>query len=150
MSLFSREERIQQLKDIINSFQDSDFGQPLSVQNPEHIPEITPPKGVHPRLYLTKKRLEEIRAGLHAEENKYAYEKFIWLSESNCDGVVTDFESEESVSHYRVHDTNILTCIHAKAFRYALTGDTLYGYAAVAALKAYLKHPFPSFCREQQ
>ena len=138
MNAINKNERIRQLKEKISLFQDSDFGEPISVQNPQHIPEIKPPKA-HPRLFVTPKRLEEIRANLHAEENKYAYEKYLQLSDSDCDGVVHDHLDENSSSHYRIIDADIITCIEAKAFRYLLTQDELYGYEAIAALKSYLK-----------
>ena len=114
------------------------FGELLECSVPENKPEKVPPANVHPRLYFTKNKLEKIKKNLTHEENKYAYEKYIMLSEMECDGTVTDFTDENSLSHMRVVDCNILTVLCAKAFRYVVTGDELYGYEAVAGIMSYL------------
>ena len=135
----SREQKIKELIKKISEFKDEDFGELLECPKPDKKPEHIPPKNVHPRLYFTKKRLDEIRAGLLHEENKYAYELYVKLSETECDGVVRDFTDTNSMSHMRIIDSDILTCLSAKAFRYALTGDELYGYEAVAGALSYMK-----------
>ena len=136
----TREEKIKLLQEKIASFKDEDFGEMLnSKETVKEKPEHIPPKGVHPRLYFTKNKIEEIKNNLTHQENKYAYEKYIELSECECDGEVTDFTDTNSMSHMRIIDSNILTCLNTKAFRYAITGDELYGYEAVAGVLTYLK-----------
>ena len=135
----TREEKIACLKAKIAAFCDEDFGEMLPCPKAEKKPKYTPPAGVHPRLCFTKKRLEDIKKNLNCDENKYAYERYTELCEMECDGVVTDFTDANAMSHMRMIDSNILTILNAKAFKYALTGDELYGYEAVAGVLSYLK-----------
>ncbi len=135
----NREEKIKLLQEKIASFKDEDFGEMLPCPKAEKKPKYVPPANVHPRLCFTEKRLEEIRAGLLHEENKYAYERYCILTETECDGEVRDFTDTNSVSHMRIVDSDILTILNAKAFKYALTKDELYGYEAVAGVLSYLK-----------
>ncbi len=138
--ILTKEEKIGLLKEKIAGFKDEDFGELLkSTVSAEEKPEHIPPKGVHPRLYFTKNRIEEIKNNLTHQENKYAYEKYIELSECECDGIVTDITDTNSMSHMRIIDSNILTCLNAKAFSYIITGNELHGYEAVAGVLSYLK-----------
>ena len=135
----TREEKISALKAKIASFKDEEFGELLHCPKAEKKPKYLPPKNIHPRLCFTAKRLEQIKKNLTCEENKYAYDRYIELSETECDGVVTDFTDSNGISHMRIVDSNILTILNAKAFRYALTGDEVFGYEAVAGVLSYLK-----------
>ncbi len=135
----TREEKISLIKERIASFTDEDFGELLPCPKAEKKPKYIPPKDVHPRLCFTAKRIEEIKRNLTCEENKYAYDRYIELSETECDGVVRDFTDSNGISHMRIVDANILTILNAKAFRYALTGDEVFGYEAIAGVLSYLK-----------
>ena len=129
---------IDKIKELLASYKDEDFGEMMKLEKCGYIPPEMPPK-THPRLYLTPKRVDEINDTLLADENKYAYEKYIQHSETECDGFVYDHTSTESLSHFRIIDSDIHTIIQAKALRYALTKEEKYGYEAVAATMAYLK-----------
>ena len=129
---------IKELKELLSSYKDEDFGKMMEIEKSSYIPPEVPPKA-HPRLYLSEKRIKEINDNLFADENKYAYEMYMKLSDMECDGFVYDHTSDASLSHFRIIDSDIHTIIQAKAFRYALTKEEKYGYEAVAATMAYLK-----------
>ena len=92
-------------------------------------PKLTPPAG-HPRLLLTPGTLPEIRRNLKHPENAPAEQKVRELAASPLempqkDGVV-------------VYDRNYLLQIEARAFLYALEGDSRLGKEAVEAIREYI------------
>lgn len=139
MNSNEKELKIKALKEKIATFSDEDFGELLVSPKVDKKPKHIPPANTHPRLYFTENALGKIRKGLLHEENKYAYELYMQLSETECDGVVRDITDTNSMSHMRIVDSDILTCLVAKAFRYALTKDELFGYEAVAGALSYMK-----------
>lgn len=131
-------ENILRLKKLINSFNDSDFGEPIYSPEPEQMPEIAPPKGRHPRLGFTAERLGRILKSIDKGDSKYAYAEIMRLSEMECDGILRDFTNQDVINNVRTVNCEIHNIILSKAFRYASAGDELYGYQAIYALKNYL------------
>ena len=92
-------------------------------------PKLTPP-AEHPRLLLTQRTLPEIRKNLKHPENAPAVRKVRELAAAPLkmpqkDGVV-------------VYDQNHLLQIEARAFLYALEGDSRLGEEAIAAIREYI------------
>ena len=92
-------------------------------------PKLTPPAG-HPRLLLTERTLPEIRENLKHPENAPAVRKVRELAAAPLtmpreDGVV-------------VYKRNYLLQIEARAFLYALEGDSRLGKEAVKAIREYI------------
>lgn len=129
---------INELKNLISNFEDSDFGEPVFSPAPEKMPEITPPNGVHPRMGFTKERLPKILENIEKGDNKYAYAEIMRLSDAECDGVLRDFTSQDVSNNCRTANCEIHNIILCKAFRYAAYGEKEYGYEAIYALKNYL------------
>lgn len=129
---------IEELKILIDRFEDATFGDPIPSPNPENIPTDTPPKAVHPRLGFTKKRLPEILRGAERGENKYAYAEVMRLSDMECDGVVRNISNHDLSNNARVENCEIHNIILSKAFRYAAYKDEQCGYEAIYALKNHL------------
>jgi len=128
----------EELKILIDKFPDFDFGEPIYSPEPEKMPDITPPKGKHPRMGFTAERLSEILKNVQTGENRYAYSEVMRLSEIECDGVIRDITNQEVSNNVRTVNCELHNIILSKAFRYAAFGDEQYGYEAVYALKNYL------------
>ena len=129
---------IEELKKLIDSFHDEDFGEPLDPSSPSKMPTKTPPKGKHPRMGFTAERLPNILKDVEKGDNKYAYAEVMRLSEIEFDGVMRDFENKDICNNARVVNGEFHNIILCKAFRYAAFGDEQYGYEAIYALKNYL------------
>ena len=129
---------INELKNLIASFSDDMFGEPIYSPEPEKMPEFTPPAGKHPRMGFTKERLPLILNNINEGDNKYAHSEIMRLSDIECDGIVRDFESHDVCNNVRAVNCEIHTIILCKAFRYAAYGDKIYGLEAIYALKNYL------------
>ena len=123
----------------INSFPDSDFGEPMPTPACSYKPKIVPPS-VHPRMGFTAKKLEKLKKDFHHPENIYAKNSIIAASDMDFDGVPTDIDNQEVVNNVRIKSGEFNFIVLSKALRYALTGDKLYGYEAIYALKNLLKH----------
>ena len=129
---------INELKKIISDFSDEDFGEPLPCTKCEYVPTVIPPK-VHPRIGFTAARLEQLKQDVHHPENKYAWELIMSASDIDFDGVPTDVENREVINNIRVKSGEFHFIILSKALRYAITGDELYGYEAILAIKNLLR-----------
>jgi hypothetical protein len=130
---------IEELKNAINGFADSDFGDPIYSPEPECCPEKLPTACMHPRLGFTKKRLPSILHDVEEGDNKYAYREVMRLSLLECDGVMRDFENHDLTNNARVVNCEVHNIILSKAFRYAAFCDERFGYEAIFALKNYLR-----------
>ncbi len=127
-------ETIEKYTNMIASFNTPDFGEYTSATfingNSYRKPTFYPDEA-HPRILFTESSIDSIRTNLSAEQNELAYEKYIALSDSPCDGKFKTLSG--SMSHN--YDEDIVSKIEAKAFRYAMTGEKLYGYEAIYAIK---------------
>ena len=129
---------IAELKQLIDSFQDVDFGEPIDPSTPTKMPTIMPPRGKHPRMGFTAERLPSILKDVEKGDNKYAYAEVMRLSEIEFDGVMRDFENKDICNNARVVNGEFHNIILCKAFRYAAYGEEQYGYEAIYTLKNYL------------
>ena len=112
---------VESLKGLIASFDDSVFGEPIGdlFASPFAPPPVYPTKGMHPRVIVNAGDLERIKPRLAKPQNKSAYESYLSYTECLMTG------------EYAGSTFELLTRIEAKAFRYLLTGEELYGYQAI-------------------
>ncbi len=112
---------IDSLKDLIASFDDSVFGEPIGdiFTSPFPHPPVYPTAGMHPRVIVNAGDLERIKPSITKPQNKSAYESYLSYTECLMTG------------EYAGSTFELLTRIEAKAFRYLLTGEKLYGYQAI-------------------
>ena len=133
-TIMTVEQAIEQYKKQAAAFTTADFGEysPTSFTsaNTYRAPKVYPGEA-HPRILFTPNSIDSLRANLGADENKTAYNRYISLSDSPCDGKF------KSVTGSMTHnmDYGITANIEAKAFRYAMTGEKIYGYQAIIAIK---------------
>ncbi len=94
-------------------------------------PCVLPPRGVHPRLLLNRSVLERLKTDLDAPENAAAMKETLALAEASCDGLLPDLSAEGK------HNMDYRACAaaEARAFRYAMTGDSHYADEAVTIVK---------------
>ena len=131
-------QKIEEYKTKIAEFNTLDFGQYSSSIFTDAIkskgyssPTVFPSEDAHPRILFTENSISQVRDNLNSDENKSAYTQYMLNSYLPCDGVFA--VPKNSTSHN--WDVNVTTAIEAKAFRYAMTGEKLYGYEAIYALK---------------
>ena len=131
-------QKIEEYKTKIAGFNKADFGEYTSSIFTDAIeikgysaPTVYPAKGAHPRVLFTENSASTIRENFEASENKNAYTQYMLNSYVPCDGVFTTLTN--STSHN--WNSSVTTAIEAKAFRYAMTGEKLYGYEAIYAIK---------------
>ncbi len=123
------------LMDQLNS---ADFGQVTPLSSTAYpAPSVYPTEGQHPRVMFNGETLQEIRGNLTANENRYAYAAYLERAEQSVTGILPAVT--ESTSKHANYDTNVLAVIEAKAFRYALTGEELYGYQAILAIQNFIR-----------
>ena len=137
-SIMTVGQKIEEYKTKIASFSTADFGEYTPAIFNDAIskkgyksPDVYPTSGAHPRVLFTDASLAEIRENLETEENKSAYTQYMLNSYIPCDGVFAaiDKPGKNNMDH------GVTMAIEAKAFRYALTGEKLYGYEAIYAIK---------------
>ena len=137
-SIMTVGQKIEEYKTKIAAFSSADFGEYSSSIFTDAIskkgyksPDVYPTSGAHPRVLFTDNSLAEIRDNLESEENKAAYTQYMVNSYLPCDGVFAAIEKPGTNNM----DYGVTKAIEAKAFRYALTGEKLYGYEAIYAIK---------------
>lgn len=112
-------------------FRTADFGGLKSFTSPFKTPSVLPVKGEHPRVMVNKSTLPGLKKALSAAENENAVYQFTYLAEKKVTtGAFGSRGSETSNT-----DRTILCAIEAKAYKYLLTGEKVYGYQAIYALK---------------
>ncbi len=137
-------EAIEYYKGLSASFNTASFtltsGQTYEVEEIQKIfkngnkykaPTIYPDKGEHPRMLFTANTIDEVRKNIKSPESKKAYDRYIALSDSPWDG---KFNPTTATSPNN-SDGGKAAIIEAKAFRYAMTGEEIYGYQAIYAAK---------------
>ena len=112
-------------------FKTSDFGGLKSFTSPFKAPSVVPTKGQHPRVMVNESTLPKLKKALSASQNENAVYQFTYLAEKKVTtGAFSSRGSETSNA-----DRTILCAIEAKAYKYLLTGEKVYGYQAIYALK---------------
>lgn len=123
--------QIKQYVELINRFDTEDFGTIPSVELSGFYnkPLYSPVKGEHPRLLFTSDDKERIINGFSKKENKVAFSKYESLILQDTSGSFMAGTDSTNINF------DVLSIIEAKAFRYAITGEELYGYQAIYAVK---------------
>lgn len=94
------------------------------------MPTVFPPAGVHPRLFFTEKDIPTIKANMTAEQNAAA------LANLNSDlAYEGDGSFGESRNGHNYDGGKIFNAIEARAFDYAINGNTEHGQEAVSMMK---------------
>ncbi len=127
------QEKIKEMKAKVASFKTSDFGTSTTLQSPFASPETSPTRGQHPRLLVTDASLAAIRAELSVDESAYGSQEYRSLVEMKFTGILPAVP-EDSLNY----DARGLGAIEAKAMEYLLTGNQLYGYEAIYAIKNFI------------
>ncbi len=101
--------------------------------NKYDVPSVYPDKGEHPRILFTENTVDDVRDNLLHQENIGAYKQYMRFSELSWDGKFPEATGSPATNY----DSGKVAIIEAKAFRYAMTGEKIYGYEALyAALNA--------------
>ncbi len=121
-------------KQLAASFNTADFGTYTSSEftskNTYDAPTFYPGES-HPRILFTENTIDTVRENLTASQNSSAYRKYLTLSSAPCDGKFKSLTGTMSENY----DAGMAGQIEAKAFRYAMTGEKIYGYEAIYASK---------------
>ena len=86
-------------------------------------PPVYPTKGKHPRVMISSHNRDTIKNNMTKPQNKSAYDSYLKYTE------------KEMTGEYAGSTFELLTHIEAKAFRYLITGEELYGYQAIYNVK---------------
>ena len=92
-------------------------------KSPFAPPPVYPTKGMHPRVMVSSHNIDKIKANLEKPQNSSAYKSYL------------EYYKKEMTGEYDKSTFELLTRIEAKAFRYLLTGEQLYGYQAIYNIK---------------
>lgn len=134
--------RIEELKKLIAAFKYEDFGDAptTSMEGTGYgKPYMYPTSGAHPRVNVTVEMLPDIIAYMEENEAVYTVKEFWKLADTEYTGILPAAkEYKTGRIGYHNMDEEGLAIIEAKAFAYLLTGDELYAYEAVYAMKNYL------------
>ncbi len=150
--MITLEQAIKDYQNKIAAFSSTDFGTYTSSTfikgNKYAAPSVYPEKGEHPRILFTENSIDEVRANIKSDESKIAYDKYIQLSNYPFDGKFKPLSGSESDNY----DGDKAARIEAKAFRYAMTGEKIYGYEAIYAAKNAIltidvKRSVSDYCR---
>ncbi len=134
--MMTMEQAIKDYQNKIAAFDSTDFGTYTpktftSASTRYKDPTVYPPEGVHPSILFTPNTIDEVRENIMSAQSKKAYDKYIALSDSSWDGKYASL-SGTTRNNYDGAKTAIM---EAKAFRYAMTGEKIYGYEAIYAAK---------------
>ena len=113
--------QIEDIKAKISLFAPDIFGEPIGdlFASPFAHPPVYPTKGKHPRVMISSHNIDKIKANLEKPQNASAYNSYL------------EYYKKEMTGEYSGSTFELLTRIEAKAFRYLLTGEELYGYQAI-------------------
>lgn len=129
-----RAARLERVKTQLAEFT-ADFGEIMEFPAANVELTVYPTEGQHPRVLFNDTTMQQIRENISAEENKTAYEKMLAYSDR---GISDSVRPEVDPAEEHNWSSDVAFSIEAKAFRYALTGDELYGYEAILALKNFI------------
>ena len=121
----SYNKQIEAVKQKNVSFDNSAFGDDIGdiFASPFAHPPVYPKKGKHPRVMVSSHNIDTVKANFTKPQNKSAYESYLRYTE------------KEMTGEYSGSTFELLTHIEAKAFRYLMTGEELYGYQAIYNIK---------------
>lgn len=153
----ARLQRIEELKVLISEFEYAEFGDATSTSmagSSYGKPSVYPNSGEHPRVNVSAYMIPKILEYMKTDEAKYTVAQFWEMANSEYDGILpaaTDHTSGRIGLHNM--DEAGLGKIEAKAFAYLLTGNELYAYEAIYAMKNFLttvdiQHIHSDQCRE--
>ena len=152
-----RLQKIEELKALIGDFNYSDFGDAPSTSmtgTGYSSPKLYPTTGEHPRVNVTSYMLPDIIKYMNSNEAKYTTAKFWEMANTECTGILPP-ATTHTTGRIGVHnmDEGVLAIIEAKAFAYLITGNELYAYEAIYAMKNFLitidiQHIYSDQCRE--
>ncbi len=138
----AKAERIEELKNLISSFDDSLFdtsnsdGERTVLSVTQYSDPLTyPTKGQHPRLNINEGMLSELRALLEDPTYSEVAERFWADAKYGENGIRPDVSTLGKTYNY---DGNVVARIEAMALAYLLTGDAEYGYRAIYAAKNHM------------
>ena len=117
---------IEGIKELNNSFDTSVFGGYETLNTfVSHFPHppVYPTKDKHPRVMVSSHNIDKIRQNLEKPQNDSAYRSYL------------EYYKKEMTGEYSGNTFELLTRIEAKAFRYLMTGEELYGYQAIYNIK---------------
>ena len=118
-------DRLNDAKSKAASFDSAVFGDDFGdiFASPFAHPPVYPEKGKHPRVMVSSHNIDKIKENLTKPQNKSAYESYL------------EYTEKEMTGEYSGSTFELLTHIEAKAFRYLMTGEELYGYQAIYNIK---------------
>ena len=118
-------EQIKAIKEKNLSFDTGVFGENLGdlFKSPFPHPPVYPTRGKHPRVMVSSHNIDKIRENLEKPQNDSAYRSYL------------EYYKKEMSGEYDGNTFELLTRIEAKAFRYLMTGEELYGYQAIYNIK---------------
>ncbi len=134
--------RIEELKKLIAQFKYEQFGDAPTtsmIGDTYGKPAVYPNYGEHPRVNITSNMIPEILKYMETQEASYTVYEFWKLANTEYDGKLPP-ATEHTTGRIGFHnmDEKGLAIIEAKAFAYLLTGDELYAYEAIYAMKNFL------------
>ncbi len=105
-------------------------------------PQVYPKKGQHPRLYFTEEDIPGMRAAMEDPDNAEGVTAFMTYVNMKTDGKLPEAKFNKNRRDYNDTFMNFnaepLTAIQSKALYYVLTGDELYGWEAICAIKNFI------------
>ena len=132
--MLQKQQELERNRQLVLNFKSEDFGKRTKFPTEAYADPAYYPSESHPRILFTENSIGTVRANLTAPENKAAYDRYIKVSEQYTYGVLTP--NKDNTTHNM--DYNVMAIIEAKAFRYAMTGEELYGYQAIYSIKNVL------------
>jgi len=122
-------EKIEYYKNLAANFNTEDFGGSAKLFRPGYdSPPVYPPQGQHPRVMVSSYNIDALRDNLRADQNASAYAYYLKYSAEDMTG-----EYVYEAGKYPAYA--LMNHIEAKAYRYLMTGDELYGYQAIYNIK---------------
>ena len=122
-------------------------GAELMPTNAFEYPSFTPTKGDHPRILVTSDMLPRLREVLEDPSYEVMARKFWEYADAvGVTGIIpvsgtvthkngTPDDPSDDYTYENHHNRGIMWKIEAKALAYLLTGDPIYGYEAIYAIK---------------
>ncbi len=139
-----RQEVLEELRAMNSAFTQEQFGgDPKSMgESPYDSPLLYPASGMHPRIFITADKLDDVRAIM--EDPAYAklvktFYNDVNMDREKCIGgfptVYFDDPDDLYEDDYYRYDVSIISALQNKAFAYFITGDEVYGYEAIIGAK---------------
>ena len=123
--LINDKDKINVIKEKASDFNTEIFGEAIDgiFKSPYKAPPVYPKRGKHPRVMVSSHNIDKIKENLEKPQNDSAKKSYLSYTEKNMTG------------EYAGSTFELLTRIEAKAFRYLLTGEKLFGYQAIYNIK---------------